>query len=78
MDTTTIRYSSRHSADLVDVPMPDLDADPVFTAMFAQARPYTMTHKETLYALHQAARHVALRGVPGTSWSAVSGKVAVR
>ncbi len=63
--TTEIRYSSRHSAELVDLPMPDLDADPVFTAMFAQARPHTMTHKETLFALYQAARHVAGRGIPG-------------
>jgi len=62
---TEIRFSSRHAVELYDMPVPDIDVDPVFSAMFAQARPHSMTGKDALYALYQAARHVAARAVPG-------------
>jgi hypothetical protein len=64
-DATEIEYSSKHRALLVDQPVPDIDQDQLFAAVFRVARPYTMTSKEVMHALYQSVRYVCRRGVPG-------------
>lgn len=41
------------------------DLDPGFRAIHDRARPFTMTSTERMYALYQAAAHVARAGLPG-------------
>ncbi|CAN7689725.1 TylF/MycF/NovP-related O-methyltransferase [Aminobacter sp. LjRoot7] len=60
-----IIYSSRHAAEVEDQPIADIDRDPLFTELFAIAREYTMTSKEVMFSLYQAARYVAVRQIPG-------------
>jgi O-methyltransferase len=60
-----IVYSTSHRAQIEDYPISDIDRDPLFSRLFEQARAYTMTSKEVMYSTYQAARYVALRGIPG-------------
>lgn len=47
---------------LLKVPR-DMPAE--FVALYEQARPFTMTSVERMYALFEAVRHVVRRGIPG-------------
>jgi len=60
-----VSYSSRHAAEIDDQPIIDIDQDPVFTQHFLAARPYTMTSKETMFALYKATEYIAKRNLPG-------------
>lgn len=68
MDYSTKRpvvYSSKHAAEIEDYPIADIDRDATFTSFFEIARQYTMTSKEVLYSLYQAARYVGEHGIQG-------------
>lgn len=76
-----ITFSSKHKVALEDYPVPDIDRDPVFARIFEEARPFTMTGKETMYALYEAVRYVCTRRIPGDFvecgvWRGGSGLVA--
>lgn len=62
---TTVSYSSKHSAELNDYPIPDIDSDEVFYRMFVKCRPYTMTGKESFHALYKAVQYMMLRNLEG-------------
>lgn len=61
----SIEYSSRHTAEIADHPIADIDRDPMFTKFFDMARDYTMTSKEVMFSLYQSARYVADRQIKG-------------
>ena len=60
-----ISFSTKHSVSLEDYPVPDIDRDPVFTRIFEEAREFTMTGKETMFALYEAVRYACTRGISG-------------
>ena len=60
-----IVFSTKHRVSLEDYPVPDIDRDPVFTRIFEEAREYTMTGKEAMFALYEAVRYVCSRKIPG-------------
>jgi len=60
-----ITFSTKHSVSLEDYPVPDIDRDPVFTRIFEEAREFTMTGKETMFALYEAVRYACTRRIPG-------------
>jgi len=60
-----ISFSTKHKVPLVDYPVPDIDRDPVFARIFEEARHYTMTGKEAMFALYEAVRYVCSRGIAG-------------
>ena len=60
-----IVFSTKHRVSLEDYPVPDIDRDPVFTRIFEEAREYTMTGKEAMFALYEAVRYVCTRKIPG-------------
>jgi len=60
-----IVYSSKHAAQLHDYPIPDIDSDPVFTAIFALSREYTMTGKDAMFALYSAVNYVVAAKIGG-------------
>jgi O-methyltransferase len=60
-----IVFSTKHRVSLEDYPVPDVDRDAVFTRIFEEAREYTMTGKEAMFALYEAVRYVCSRKIPG-------------
>jgi O-methyltransferase len=60
-----IVFSSKHAVSLEDYPVADIDRDAAFIEIFEEARPYTMTGKETMFALYEAVRYVLARGISG-------------
>jgi hypothetical protein len=60
-----IAYSTTHYAEHIDQPVPDIDADPVFSQVFNVARGSTMVAKEALYSFHEAIKYVVANDVPG-------------
>ncbi|ANY78231.1 hypothetical protein BB934_08290 [Microvirga ossetica] len=60
-----IVLSSKHSEEIVDHPIGDIDRDPMFLEVFGKARPFTMTSKEVMFSLYQASKYVAERQLPG-------------
>jgi hypothetical protein len=60
-----IAFSTKHSVSLEDYPVPDIDRDPVFARIFEEARGYTMTGKEAMFALYEAVRYVCSRRIEG-------------
>lgn len=58
-------YSDKHSAEIEDYPIPDIDRNEEFSDLFARTRNYTMTSKEVMFSTYQAARYVAQRGIVG-------------
>ena len=64
-DVREIAFSSRHTVELRDHPIPDIDRDPLFTKVFEASRSYSMTSKDTMFSLYQAVRYVVESGIPG-------------
>ena len=60
-----IRFSSKHSVELQDYPIADIDRDSVFTNIFEKARVYSMTNKEVMYSLYLAVRYAIENKIPG-------------
>jgi len=60
-----IIYSDKHSAELEDFPIRDIDEDVGFTEIFIKSRDYTMTGKPAMYALYGACKYVHEAGIPG-------------
>lgn len=60
-----IVFSTKHKVELHDYPIPDIDSDPIFTELFRQARDFSMTGKDAMYALYQSVRYVVASDIPG-------------
>lgn len=60
-----IVFSTKHAVMLHDHPVPDVDRDPVFSRIFEQARPFSMTSKEVMFSLYDSIRYVVTNGIPG-------------
>lgn len=65
MERRTIRFSTSHEVGFHDKPVPDIDADEVFSAIFREVREYTMTDKAALFALYTAVCYVLRNNIPG-------------
>ena len=61
----SIVLSSKHIAEISDLPVADIDRDSVFCELFGKSREYTMTSKEVMYSLYEAVRYVCERNIEG-------------
>lgn len=61
----TVFMSTRQTLSQVDVPLPDIDQDPIFNRLFAIASPFSMTAKEAMYSLYLSVNYVVRNNIPG-------------
>lgn len=63
--TRTVRFSESHSVHFEDKPEHDIDVDKNFLNLFHIARDYSMTSKDTMYALYSAVNYILDRNIEG-------------
>jgi hypothetical protein len=65
LSTRSVSYSTQHSAEINDYPIPDIDRDETFLRLFSLASQYSMTSKEVMFGLYQSVKYVHERGIDG-------------